>query len=684
MKIPVHTVTRQLFFSALGLSGIALFLSLSLAAPTFEPDEQPIGYVGQIALTNVDVASGSEFVFSIDYHAQNWRGNLHKYKVSSAGAIASKDEWPGGAAASIDAQDYDTERFIVTMNGAQKIPFRWSQLSASQQAALDPITAANPKASFSPVLNFVRGDRSNESLAASGLRRRVSVFGDIIHSTPVYCPAPLCAADTVFVGANDGMLRAIDANTGKERFAYIPSVVIHKLNSLTMRDYKHRYFVDGRMALRKIGDRTILVGALGAGGKGLFALDVTNAAPSSETAAAAILLWEITHESSGFEKLGYIYGQPTLTRLKNGDVVLIVGNGYNNASGHAVLYIINPLTGEKIRETDSSRFGGTGSAQNPNGLSSPSLWSSQFDGHIDTAYAGDLEGTLWKFDLINNAASKLHATHPAQAITAMPAMMRHPLGGTMVIFATGRMLSQDDSMQQDHHTAYGIWDGAPASNNDLLEQSLTEAEYKGTSPAIRVRWATNHLPNWSNGHHKGWQTRFPIGGERLVGDGAFVTNGIFQFTTTNPTANTGKRRGDTQPYGENWWMQLDALTGGNIGAIVFDLNRDNSFTPADHITIGRTIYAPVGKHLGGGARSQMTPMVAGSFQIYHGSYDMNFFLSPITSAIGIVSETGGGTAARQPNGVIPGGAVNGGTPNREGEIMQAERLGRINWREIQQ
>jgi len=684
MKTNAPSSIRMLSFSALGLGALAFFLSFSQAAPVFEPDNQPIGYVGQIALTNVDVSSGKEFVFSIDYRAPNWNGNLHKYSVSSIGTISEKDEWLDGAASAIGAQDYDSERFIVTMEGSHRIPFRWSKLSASQQSMLDP-EASETGTSSSSVLNYIRGDRSKESPSSPGFRHRLSVLGDIIHSTPLYCPSSLCAADTVFFGANDGMLHAIDAKTGRGRFAYIPSLLIPKLNALTSPDYKHRYFVDGRMALRKIGERTILVGALGAGGKGLFALDISNAAPASESDAAMNLLWEITTTSSGFGNLGYTYGQPNLVKLRNGSISLIAANGYQNSgNGHAVLYLIDPLTGKKTLEIDTSDYGGSGTAASPNGLSSPSMWSTQYDGKIDTAYAGDIDGNLWRFDLLNGTAKKLYASQPAQAITTAPALIKHPLGGAMVIFVTGRMLASDDSTNRMTHYAYGIWDGAPDSNLALLEQTLTEAEYKGISPNIRVRFATNHLPNWLIGHHKGWKTPLPIGGERLVGDGIFVTNGVFQFISTNPAVNTGKHRDDRSAYGENWWMQINALTGGNVGTVVFDLNRDKNFTSADQVTIDKTTRFPVGMHLGGGTRSQMTPMVTESLHIYHSNCDTNFFLSPTSSVIQIVSQVPGKPGVHQPKGIIPGGTVNGGVPNKEGEVTQGDRLGRINWQEIQQ
>lgn len=679
MKTATRKPVRLIWTSALGSCAMAALFALSLAAPTFTPDEQPVGYVGQPAVTNVDVTSGKEFIFSIDYRAEDWRGNLHKYAISAEGTISDKDEWQGGAAAAIDAQHYDTERLIVTMNGTRKIPFRWTHLSHAQQVALDPEAAARQDATTSSLLNYLRGDRSSEA-ATPGLRLRSTVLGDIIHATPVYCPASLCTVDTVFVGANDGMLHAIDADTGRERFAYIPSVLIPKLNTLAAQPYQHRYFVDGRMALRKIGDRTLLVGSLGAGGKALYGIDVSHAAPASESAAAANLLWEITHASSGFANLGTTAGQPSLTKLRNGSTVLIVANGYGNSgNGHAVLYLIDPLTGEKIREIDTFSFGGSGNPASPNGLSSPTLWSAQRDGKIDTAYAGDLDGHLWQFNLLEGTAKKLFTTQPAQAITSAPALMPHPFGGAMVVFVTGRLLAPADLTDRTQHVAYGIWDSAPAGNTDLLEQSLTETEYKGVSPLIRVRLASSHMPDWRSGHHLGWRTPLPIGGERLVGDGALVTNRVFQFISTNPAVSTG----------ENWWMQLNALTGGDLGRTLFDLNGDRLFTSADQVVIDKQPRLPVGRHIGGGTRSQMLSLIAKNLALHYASYDTNppLITLPRVGAVpvpGVSNPLPVNPPKPAPSpGVRPGGAISGNTPAPRGEITQAEPLGRLSWREVQ-
>lgn len=599
---------KRNFITALVLLPTMLGLMTVFAAASFDPETQPIGYVGQPAVSSNIVTSGSERLYAIDYNSVDWTGNLHSYQLSSAGAISDTDDWDGGAAEQIETQspviESGTGRKIVTMDGSSKIPFLWNSLSTAQQTALGS----------SAVLDYIRGVRTNET-PNGAFRARNSVLGDIIHSTPVYWDDG--TNQTVFVGANDGMLHAINADDGKERFAYVPSILIPKLSALTDVSYTHKYFVDGRLAVRKFGSQTILAGALGAGGKGLFGLDVTNAAASSETDAASKILWEIS-ATGNFANLGYAYGAPTLLTLPGGASALVVGNGYNSTVGTASLFLINPSTGALIQEIDTE----SGSSGSPNGLSSPSFWDSNGDGKMDIAYAGDIDGNLWKFSLASPyAVTLLHTTSPAQAITMAPGIKPHPLGGQMVTFVTGRMLTAADATDTAAHAAYGIWDGAPSANVTLLAQTLTEATYTGVTPSVRVRTASSTAPDWD--FYKGWKTALPIGGERVVGDGAYVTGSTFMFMSTNPTVSPS-----AAPPGENWWMQLNALTGGDNGAVLFDLNKDGAFTAADQV--GSSLN-PVGRNMGGGVRSQLIALSASGFDVYQANYDKNGAAPPVTT-----------------------------------------------------
>lgn len=631
-------------FGALALSAGVLGLVAVFAAVTFDPDVQPVGYMAQPAVSKFIVSSGTEQLYAVDYISADWSGNLHSYNLSATGTIenvngAPIDNWVGGAAAKINAQHFGTGRNIVTFNGTAGIPFRWSGITTAQKTALDPATLAT--ATTSNVLNYIRGDMSNQADQATPgpYRPRTSVLGDIIHSTPVYWNDG--TNKTVFVGANDGMLHAINADDGTERFAYVPSMLMPRLGQLSNPAYTHKYYVDGRLDVRKFTttsgttttSQTLLVGALGAGGKGLFGLDVTNAAATSEADAASKILWEKSNASTGFANLGYTYGAPTFLTLPDADgtQAVAVGNGYNNTgNGRASLFLIKAKTGELIREIDTDSNIGTLAA--PNGLSTPTLWDTNGDGKKDTAYAGDINGNLWKFSLVSPyTVTKLHTTNPAQAITTAPAVIARPLGGYMVNFVTGRMLTDGDKTNIATHYAYGIWDAAPTGNTTLLTQTLTERSYTSGTSTTRVRTATNNLFDWST--HKGWRTALPIGGERLVGDGALIKDSVFMFLSTNPTIPSITP--NETPPGENWWMQLNALTGGDNGTVQFDLNKDSSYNTFDAVTDGTDSLKPVGQHFGGGVRSQLIQLsVVGNTHVFHSNQDTNTTNTVVTNTVG--------------------------------------------------
>ena len=583
----------NLFLKSLVMMGLP---GVAMAAAIFDPNSQPIGYVARPTPSSFNVSSGTESVYLIDFDYTS--GNLHKLPVSAAGVISGADSWVGGAAARLDGMNYDTARYVVTLkDDGSKIPFRWASLSVAQQATLGDATNG-PK-----VLNYVRGSRADEPLNGGTFRERSTVMGDIIHSTPLYFQH--ATAPTVFVSANDGMVHAINAATGDERFAFVPSQLIPRLAILTSVSYTaaHEYFVDGQMSLAtsSSASKTLLVGTLGGGGKGVYALDVTNPAASSEADAASKITWEISSTSVDFPNLGHTYGKPQPVKLPSGTAAVLVNNGYNNTgNGHAVLYIVNFLTGAKIAEIDT----GSGSAGSPNGLSSVTPLDIDGDGDTDVAYAGDIDGDLWKFDLAANTSSLLYAA--GQAITVAPIVRDHPNGGYMVNFATGRIFTAADKADTSTFSAYGIWDGAPAANAALLTQTLSNADYDSAGPnAAAVLTATNNLPNWTSGasNHKAWKTDFNEAGLRVVGDTLTYSTDTFMFVASNPVL-------DANGQTNNVFFKLNYLTGGANSTAQFDLNNDGAINVQDHLKNGSgdTIYTtdgiPVAVDVGAELRSQ--------------------------------------------------------------------------------
>lgn len=478
-------------------------------------------------------------------------------------------------------------------------------------------------------LSFLAGDRSEEG----GLfRKRATVLGDMIASKPVTVrgarylssyaerlhPGSAYAdfvalqrerSPRVYVGANDGMLHGFDAETGHETFAFVPTSLFPKLHKLTGKSYQgahHQFYVDGSPVVADVhigGQwRTVLVGTLRAGGKGLFALDITNPAEIK-------LLWEFHDQSipSGNDvRLGYSFPQPTIARLHNGKWAVVTGNGYdstNKDNGKAALLIIDMETGELTKSLDVS--GAEGVA---NGLSTPKLADFNADGVADFAYAGDLQGNLWRFNLtpedmvapytrLENETSTAeigfkvsYSNKPLfkavtdkgvrQPITAAPSIIRHPtLHGYLVVFGTGKYFEEGDKDgSSTSQTIYGIWDTdtlkpkgtlqpASLSRTQLQAQSMNatlESEVTGRDARLLsqngVKWAippTPTTPQWTDndGHKYGWFFDLPLDSEMMVENMVILGRTIF-FQTLVPNADPCSSGVET------WTYAINPQTGG--------------------------------------------------------------------------------------------------------------------------
>ncbi|MDD2685621.1 MAG: PilC/PilY family type IV pilus protein [Gallionella sp.] len=628
-KLPTAQIASALTILAIG----GAVIKLALAVTAFTPQNQPTGYIAREVLTNNTLTSGNETVFRAQYNKEFWTGNLYAYPVNANGDVSETAErWGGGAAAQINGQNFSTGRFIGTMkDDGTKVPFLAASLSTAQTGTLS--TSVNGTAyTATQIVDYLRGSHSLEG--ATTLRARKikdggatvsTVLGDIIHSKPVYLSDAV--NPTIFVGANDGMLHAINAGNGTERWAYVPSMLIPKMKALAANPYTHDYYVDGQIALGTITvsstNTRILVGGLGAGGKGLYALNIEGSGgltADSNQAVANKVLWEIkpgavnyatpqvypaTADATAYDNLGYTYGTPKIRTINyNGTPlkVVIVGNGYNNGGNYqAYLYIIEAETGKLVKAILADTAATTdGTASSPNGLFEALPLDTNIDTYTDRVFAGDLQGTMWKFDLSSPnpaawSASVLHTTSPAQPITASPDAIAHPSGnGYIVNFATGSAFTgthpadagtgaTGDLADTSIFSVYGIWDSAPASNLTLTHPILTEREYTSPNGIItRVRRVTSAPPNWAPNGDKGWQVALPIGGERVIGEGSFISSGRYYFSSYNPTISYLVPSTTTYVWGENWSMALDATTGGSTD-VFMELSGDGVIDNIDRI-----------------------------------------------------------------------------------------------------
>ncbi|MCZ6471069.1 MAG: PilC/PilY family type IV pilus protein, partial [Gammaproteobacteria bacterium] len=585
----------------------SLLLSQVYAAATFSPADQPLGYIGPIELSNTDVSSGAK-AYRGWFENGGWQGDLIEYDVSSSGGLSTSIDLTGlspaqGATTTnwsahvqfaaneiATAEYWDTGREIITYTGSSQVAFRWSNLSVAQQQAVD-LNAYNSAATSSDVVNFLRGDRSLE-FPAGNMRLRFSVLGDIIHSNPEYVGVPegditdssyisfinanTARAPRVYVGANDGMLHAFDAQTGDEAWAYIPSMVIGNLSKLAGTPYSHSYFVDGGLTVKDAffsgAWHSVLIGSLGGGEKGLFALDVTHPDLSSENFSNGNdkkVLWELAGGSDN--DLGYVFGASTVTKLNDGKWYAISGNGVSSVNGIAMLYLVDLETGAVTKIST-----GSGSAGAPNGLAAPALVDTDNDGMADIAFAGDIDGDMWKFDLSGgtpgswNLAYRLHDGPSTQPITIAPDIAIHPQSGHLVLYGTGRLYTAADITDTSVQALYGIWDtgSAPGVTTRLAQLLSSDTTYTSGAYSETVRtFTTTAAIDWSV--YDGWQVDLPAG-ERLITQPQLRASRL-KATITNPNGLA------------NWLLEVRFDDGGADDNTIFDLDRNGQLDTLDRV-----------------------------------------------------------------------------------------------------
>lgn len=561
-------------------------------------------------------------IYQARYNSGDWSGQLIAIPLDDSGALENKT-WD--AAAQIPAP---TDRRIFTLQGGSGINFTWADLNATNKAlfAIGGDTLGEAR------VGYLRGDRSRELGRGGTFRDRSSVLGDIINSDPVYvgrqdygygAASGMTQTEReryvaflsstlvtgrppmLYVGANDGMLHGFKASDGVETMAYVPASQLGELAPLAQPGYAHRYYVDGSP---KVGDaylnggwKTVLLGSTGAGGKAVFAIDVTNPA----NMMASNVMWEFNTSSNA--EMGVALSVPTLGKVKAGDKwVALVANGYNSQSQMARLFVIDLADGSLIKELNT----GVGSSSAPNGLSSPLPVDVDGDKLIDYVYAGDLQGNLWKFDLTANnsnqwgvalktgnqgiplyqACDGTCSATSRQPITVRPLALRHPNGGVMVLFGTGSYITNDDKSLPSTpriDAVYGIWDANGQSSTitagQLQSQAITsELAANGTTRKFNVRVVSNNAVDYSA--RKGWSLRlispgFSKGvGERQVAEMLYRHKRLI-FNTLIPSSDA------CDFGGRSWLMEIEPFSGARLSYSVFDVNGDSAINDDDYVEV---------------------------------------------------------------------------------------------------
>ncbi|ENX7103687.1 pilus assembly/adherence protein PilC, partial [Neisseria gonorrhoeae] len=359
-------------------------------------------------------------------------------------------------------------------------------------------------------------------------------LGDIVNSPIVAVGGYLATA------ANDGMVHIFKKNGGSDersynlKLSYIPgtmprkdiesndSTLAKELRAFAEKGYVgDRYGVDGGFVLRQVEDRVFMFGAMGFGGRGAYALDLSKI--NGNYPAAAPLFDVKDGDKNGKNgknrvevELGYTVGTPQIGKTQNGTYSAFLASGYaakkiDDSTNKTALYVydLKDTLGTPIAKIEAP--GGKG------GLSSPTLVDKDLDGTVDIAYAGDRGGNMYRFDLSNSDPNKWSAKaifEGTKPITSAPAVSRLK-DKRVVIFGTGSDLTEDDVLDTKEQYIYGIFDDDKGTGTvkvtvqngtagGLLEQNLMQEN------------KTLFLNKRSDGSgSKGWAVKL-TGGQRVT------------------------------------------------------------------------------------------------------------------------------------------------------------------------
>ncbi|MDO8305048.1 pilus assembly protein [Herminiimonas sp.] len=577
------------------------------------------------ATSNLEPVAGDNFLFLAMYRTSFWDGDLKAKTIDpSTGAVAATESWSAQAKLDTKVTATSETRTIYTSSGSasDKLKtFTWANLTADEKAYFNSMCAPTVRLSQCSdsvggpnlttvqrdlipgenLLKFIRGQNGYEDQAGNTnpiYRDREHVLGDMIGSQPVYVKSPPFVyvdenyeayktrekdrLGMVYVAANDGMLHAFDAtigeaNSGAEKWAYIPPMVLPNLYKLADKNYpaNHQYYVDGAPTVGDICSKapgaacaanewkTILVGGLNSGGKGYYALDITD--PANPKA-----LWNFTDAND--VDLGYSYGNPVITKRLDGTWVVVFTSGYNNhtgsGDGKGHLYVLNANTGVLLSKLDTT----AGDTTTPSGLAKINAWvDSLSDNKAKRFYGGDLLGNVWRFDPDDRIAptgnkvtllAELGNVSPigTQPITIKPELTEVTSAGVsypVVNVASGRYLGISDLTNTSIQSIYALKDnltetglGKVRTAGVLVQQTLT------TSADGTTRTTSSNAVDWAS--KSGWYMDLNPGNKS---PGERVNVDMQQQLGLLTVAGNVPKDDACTPGGYAWIYSLDFKTG---------------------------------------------------------------------------------------------------------------------------
>lgn len=615
-------------------------------------------------------------IFSANYDADGWTGNISALTIklntsTNEYELTQDTSWgPTWNPTSPNYQSALTSRKVFFSDGGiennGKI-FSYDNLSSNNKnifsSALSNPTNTQKTTLGTAIVNYIKGDTGNENKTVAGItiRKRSSIQSDIINSKIWYTGIPNSGYNLsgyakyiydnknrmpmLYVGGNDGMLHGFSATDASEKFSYIPNGVMNNLPSLANPDYEHQYYVDGSPYTGDIKDgdtwKTMLVGSLGAGGKGYFILNVSN----PEGFDASSIIMDKTGEVD--DDIGHIMSDPVpdefnpqlstqITMMNNGRWAVIMGNGVNSANERPVL-LIQYLDGDKSL---SKIVATTAVAEaTTNGLSAPRLVDLNNDGTPDIAYAGDLRGNMWKFDLSSKDSSKwgvafqgnpfytaINSSNQRQPITTTPLVRVRTQGGMMVAFGTGRNYTEGDRTDTTQQSFYSIYDNtkyvtiysgtdkgmiglpdnytptAVGSGRSLLVSRTFNSEqitgenqssdftfWNMSDTQTELHYCYNENSNDCSDGKKGWYFDFPENpdgsSERVIRNPRFYQgSNVIEILSDAPASGSSIKEESCSPAsipGKSWRTFMGIEYGRRPSVQLLDANGDGLYTNLD-------------------------------------------------------------------------------------------------------
>ncbi|CAN5489248.1 PilC/PilY family type IV pilus protein [soil metagenome] len=614
-----------------------------------------------VAASSTTLSAGtSKFV---PYYTQgSWWGNLKMFSLSNTGAQGDvrwqvvDTDLNGQPTGTTTIPNFNSRNIWTWVDASKRsVEFKYATLQSASLIAAD--AAANAPGLLKDgtgqeMVDYLRGNTGTTG-AASGFRQRSALLGDIVNSAPLfiknisnfqYEKLPAATAGlkdydaymkmknarregAVFVGANDGMLHAFREGVyqtgatstavvtpgGTEVFAYVPRGVLGNLYQLADRFYQHQYFVDGSLVEAdawlatpnstgsgiSTGWRNLLVGTTGAGGRAVFALNVTDPLNMNGNS----VLWEVNGATAGFTELGYVNAPVQTGIMQDGTWVAIFGNGYFSKSGQASIFVVNLATGALVKQIDTAAVAAGG-----NGLGGVRLVLNA-DQQIMGAYAGDLKGRVWKFDF--NSATQgawklglggqplytaLDSSGKAQPVTAMPAVIVRNDNAKykpsyMVVVGTGKLVVDADATDGAKQAAYGLWDqekfGDAIAGTTITSSQLVQL----TTTAVAGGFYTVSSPTPVDpSRDRGWILPYTIAtGQRTLYPVETLRN-LVRIDTVAPPPPVSTPSCDSQA-GQGYNFIINPLTGLCKAKATFDVNNDGVITDADSTACGYTTTA---------------------------------------------------------------------------------------------